>query len=53
MRCAVDSWRTTVSGLLVILAGVVLMIRSTDPTVQTTAGALVVAGIGLVRAKDA
>lgn len=53
MRSAAESWRTTLSGLLVILAGVVLMVRSTDPAVQTTAGALVVAGLGLVRAKDA
>lgn len=53
MKTAAESWRTTIAGLVVVLAGVVLMIRATDSTVQTTAGALVVAGLGLVRAKDA
>ncbi len=51
--CAIDSWRTTIAGLLVIAAGIFLMVRTDDVTVQTTAAALVAAGIGLVRAKDA
>lgn len=48
------SWRTTLSGLVVIGLGVMLYMRAgTDQAAITAAGALVVAGIGLVKAKDA
>lgn len=48
------SWRTTASGLVLAALGVALLMfgRDTSPESKTIAVSMIVAGVGLVTARD-
>lgn len=46
------SWRTTIAGLILVAAAVYLYVHSNDAESRVEAGALMVAGVGLVKAAD-
>lgn len=46
-------WRTTISGLAVIVGGIFLLAHAANVESRAMGGTLIVAGIGLVKAKDA
>ena len=46
------SWRTTVAGVLVILAAAYLYAHATTEDAKVLAGTIAAIGVGLIKAKD-